>query len=293
MGELGLNKIFGAILAVALAIMGLKEVSSMVFGGGHHGSHSYESLNEWASENFHGYRIDIAEVGGAGGDVVEEIYDLGLLLANADAAKGERSFKGKCASCHTIEQGGANGTGPNLYATVGAPKQHVDGFAYSGVLASIGGDWTYENLDAWLQSPSKYARGTSMAFAGLNRDGERADMLAYLASYTPNAPAFPEPLPETVDEASLEGVAEDVAGDAATVDTAVIDASEGAVVPAAVSEGTQETVGDVAETVEESVEAVVDAAETAAEDAGATVTDVVEAVEEAAEEVVEDVTAEE
>jgi cytochrome c len=61
MGELGLNKIFGALLAVGLVVLGLKEVSTIVFGGGHHGHHEYESLNKWAEENFHGYRVDIAK----------------------------------------------------------------------------------------------------------------------------------------------------------------------------------------------------------------------------------------
>ena len=119
MGELGLNKIFGALLAVGLVVLGLKEVSTIVFGGGHHHHHEYESLNSWAESNFKGYRVDIAEVGGAG-EVIEEIYDLGALILGADLARGERSFKAKCASCHTIDQGGANGTGPNLYASLGA-----------------------------------------------------------------------------------------------------------------------------------------------------------------------------
>lgn len=275
MGELGLNKIFGALLAVALTVMGLKEVSTLVFGGGHHGSHEYTSMNEWAESNFHGYRIDIAEIGGAGGDIVEEIYDLGLLLASADAAKGERSFKGKCASCHTVEQGGTNGTGPNLYATVGSAKQHIDGFNYSGALANVGGDWTYENLDEWLRAPSKYARGTNMAFAGLNRDDERANVIAYLASFTPNAPAYPEPLPEVAEDASIEGAAlgdgvEDAALEAAEAGEAVVtdvvetvvDGGEAAV------EAVAETAGDVVEaagelaedTGEVTVENVVDAA---------------------------------
>lgn len=254
MGELGLNKIFGALLAVALAVMGLREVSSIVFGGGHHGDHHYENLNEWAEASFHGYRIELADTGG--GEVIEEIYDLGLLLASADAAKGERSFKAKCASCHTIEQGGANGTGPNLYDVIGAPKQHLAGFAYSGALANVGGDWSYENMDNWLRAPSSYARGTSMGFAGLNRDDERANVIAYLASYSPDAPAFPEPLPaiEEGGEAVEEGVAEELAGDEAATDTTVVEDTAGAVVEDAttVVEDAVETIEDaVTDTVEE------------------------------------------
>ncbi|MCF6329436.1 MAG: cytochrome c family protein [Henriciella sp.] len=207
MGELGLNKIFGALLAVALGIMGLRELSSIVFGGGHYGAHDYASLNEWASETFHGYRINIAESGGSA-EVVEVVYDLGALLANADASKGERSYKGKCASCHTVEQGGSSGTGPNLFNTVNGPKGARAGFSYSGALDSTEGDWTYENLDAWLKAPSKYARGTNMAFAGLNRDDERANVLAYLTSFTPDAPAFPAPLPPA-EETATEDIVTD------------------------------------------------------------------------------------
>ena len=62
-------------------------------------------------------------VAAGGGDEEEEVFDLGLALANADLSRGERSFKAKCATCHTIEQGGANGTGPNLHGVVGADSR--------------------------------------------------------------------------------------------------------------------------------------------------------------------------
>ena len=296
MGELGLNKIFGALLAVGLVVLGLKEVSMIVFGGGHHHHKEYESLNAWAESNFKGYRVDIAEVGGAG-EIIEEIYDLGALLLGADLARGERSFKAKCASCHTIDQGGANGTGPNLYATMGAAKQSHAGFNYSGALSNTEGDWSWERMDAWLENPSSYARGTSMAFAGLKRDEERAAVLAYLAAYSPDAPPAPEPLPEVVeegdaeeaagdlsktDEAAIEG-AVDTAGDVAEATEAAADAAieeaanEG---PAAIVEATvaaEDTVSDLAQ-------AASDAADEAAETVEEAVTDAEETVEEAVEE---------
>mgnify|MGYP001795819626 CR=1 FL=1 len=74
-------------------------------------------------------------------------------------------------------------------------------------------------MDAWLENPSSYARGTSMAFAGLKRDDERASVLAYLASYSPDAPAAPEPLPEVTEE----GDAEETAGDLAETDETVVE----------------------------------------------------------------------
>lgn len=296
MGELGLNKIFGALLAVGLVVLGLKEVSMIVFGGGHHHHKEYESLNAWAESNFKGYRVDIAEVGGAG-EIIEEIYDLGALLIGADLARGERSFKAKCASCHTIDQGGANGTGPNLYNTMGAAKQSHAGFNYSGALSNTEGDWSWERMDAWLENPSSYARGTSMAFAGLKRDEERAAVLAYLASYSPDAPPAPEPLPEVVEE----GDAEETAGDAAETDEAAIegatdtagDAAEAteAAADAAIEEAANEGPAAIAEatvaaedTVSDLAQAASDAADEAAEAVEEAVTDAEETVEEAVEE---------
>lgn len=277
MGELGLNKIFGALLAVGLVILGLKEVSTIVFGGGHHHHKEHESLNAWAEYNFKGFRIDIPEVGG-GGEVIEEIYDLGALLIGADIARGERSFRAKCATCHTLDQGGANGTGPNLWGVLGADKQAVSGFSYSGALSSTDGNWSWERMDSWLANPSAYARGTSMAFAGLNRDEERAAVLAYLATYSPDAPAAPAPLPAE----AAEGDAEEAAGDLAETDTTVIE--DGAAAPAEDAAIAAEAAAD------EAIEAAADAGTAAIVDATEAAEEVVETVSEAADEAVEEVT---
>lgn len=254
MGELGFNKIFGAVLVVFLAVMGLREVSYIVFGGGHHHAHEYESTNKWAEESFV-YRVEMAELGG-GGTVVEEIYDLGLLLMGADIAKGQRSFEAKCASCHTIEQGGANGTGPNLWNTLGAAKQSHAGFNYSGALGNTEGDWSWARMDAWLEAPAKYARGTSMGFAGLKRDDERANVLMYMAQYAPNAPEQPAPLP-VVEEGIVEG-AESVDGETLdtnpTEATGIIETQDATIGESTelVTEETADIVEDAVETVEES-----------------------------------------
>ena len=220
MGDLTLNKIFGSLLAVALVLFGLRALSDTVFsegGGGHYGEEHGEELsyNEQLKQKY-AYYVAVEGAGGGGGEE-EEVFDLGLALANADVSRGERSFKGKCATCHTVEQGGANGTGPNLYGVIGAPIAAHDGFNYSGALTGIDGAWDYAAMNDWLYNPSSYARGTSMAFAGLRRDDERANVIAYLASYSPEAPAFPEPMPEE----SAEGEAEPVAGEGVEEDGAV------------------------------------------------------------------------
>ncbi|MFM5895104.1 MAG: c-type cytochrome [Novosphingobium sp.] len=97
-----------------------------------------------------------------------------------DAAKGQKSFA-KCASCHTIQSGGPNGTGPNLAGIYGDKKgEGRGGFAFSDALKGKGGTWDDASLDAWLTSPSAFAPGTKMSFAGLTDAQERANVIAYL-----------------------------------------------------------------------------------------------------------------
>ena len=111
-----------------------------------------------------GYAIEGVEEEGAGGGAAE--VPIATLLATADAAKGAEVFK-KCAACHTINQGGANGVGPNLYGDVGeAIAQGKAGFAFSDALKGVGGNWDFDKMNAWLTSPRKFADGTKMTFAG-------------------------------------------------------------------------------------------------------------------------------
>ena len=124
------------------------------------------------------YTIDTGESGDAGGEE-EATVDVAALLASADAAAGEKVF-GKCKACHKMD--GTNGTGPHLDGVVNRAKAAVEGFSYSEVLKSMAGDtWTPENLYAFLESPKGYAPGTKMAFAGLPKPEDRANLIAYLA----------------------------------------------------------------------------------------------------------------
>jgi cytochrome c len=114
------------------------------------------------------------------------------LLASASAAKGEADTRQLgCVACHTFNEGGKAGLGPNLYGVVGGPHAHMPGFAYSEALKSKQGPWTYDELYQWLKKPSAYAPGTKMTFVGIPKPAERADVIAYLRSLSPN----PEPLP--------------------------------------------------------------------------------------------------
>ncbi len=116
---------------------------------------------------------------------------LPVRLASADAKKGEDVAK-KCQSCHTFNQGGPTRVGPNLFGVVGRAKASLAGFAYSDALKKVGGDWTYDDLDKWIAKPTSYAPGTKMAFAGIADGQDRADVIAYLRSISPQAPPLPQ-----------------------------------------------------------------------------------------------------
>ncbi len=154
-----------------------------------------------------GYEIVAEEEGATAGPVVP----LATLLASADAAKGEATFA-KCKACHTIDAGGASGLGPNLNAILG--KGIASGsFAYSDALKGVGGNWDWEKMNAWLTNPKKFANGNKMAFPGLPKGEDRANLLAYINSKGSNLPLPAAPPPG---EAAAEGADPAKAGADAT-----------------------------------------------------------------------------
>lgn len=103
------------------------------------------------------------------------------LFAGADAAKGQSVFEQQCASCHTVDKGGADGVGPNLFGVVGRKAFAAPGFAYSDAVKSKAGTpWTGDSMSDWLKDPAAYAPGTHMGYAGLHNDQTRADVIVYL-----------------------------------------------------------------------------------------------------------------
>ena len=165
-----------------------------------------------------GYPVEGAEE--AGGAAKAEV-PIASLLPTADPVRGADVFK-KCASCHTIAEGGPNGIGPNLWGSLGdAIGQGRGGFAFSDALKGMGGKWDFESMNAWLTKPSKFAPGTKMTFAGLPNPQDRADLIVYLnqQGHPIALPAAPAAAPAGGDNAAAgnESVANDTA---AATDTA-------------------------------------------------------------------------
>jgi len=99
--------------------------------------------------------------------------------AAGDAAKGEKVFK-KCMACHTVDEGGKHKIGPNLFGIVDSEAGKKDDYKYSKAMAESGLTWDVATLDEYLVKPRKYLKGTKMSFAGLKKDSDRADVIAYL-----------------------------------------------------------------------------------------------------------------
>jgi cytochrome c len=188
------NKILGAVLGTLLLVFIVNEVANILY-------HTGEPAEEMA------YRIEIPE-----GDEQQagpgepEAVDFGKLLQQASAEQGENVAK-RCLQCHSFEKGGPHKTGPNLWGILGAEIAAKDGFRYSNALSQKEGEWTYENVYEFVAAPTRWAPGTNMNFAGLRRQQERIDLLAYMRTQADSPPPIPEPLPEQSGEAT-EGAGE-------------------------------------------------------------------------------------
>lgn len=111
------------------------------------------------------------------------------VFADGDAANGEKAFR-KCAACHTATEDGPSRIGPNLFDIVNRPTAEAEGFAYSDPMAALGEEghiWSAEELDKFLEDPKGMVPGTKMAFPGVKKPEERADLIAYLTSVSPGA----------------------------------------------------------------------------------------------------------
>jgi cytochrome c len=202
------NTINGWVLFAGIVALGGSIVSAEMFK-----AHRPEEM---------GYPIEgvVSEEGGEADKPVE------FYLATADVTAGEQVFK-KCVACHTVDQGGANGLGPNLWATLGKPHGHVAGFAYSDGLKAVPGNWDWKGMDAWLANPKKYAPGTKMTFAGLGNPQDRANVIAFLNSKGTNLPLPAAPAEAT---AAAEGDPA-AAGDKAAAEAEGAGAEKAADVP--------------------------------------------------------------
>ncbi|MBE7219539.1 MAG: cytochrome c family protein, partial [Caulobacteraceae bacterium] len=185
------NKIAGAVLGTCLFGMGLGLVAQAIYAP--------------ETPKKPGYALPLPKEEAAGGKAPAEA-PISVRLAKADPKKGESAAK-ICGACHNFQEGAGAKVGPDLYGVVDREKASVAGFDYSSALKSKGGKWTFADLDDWLTSPSKYAPGTKMGYAGEEDPQKRADIIRYLDTLAKDPVPLPKPTPEEEKQAQGGGEA--------------------------------------------------------------------------------------
>jgi cytochrome c len=180
------NKIVAALLTASVVALGSGFVSELLFAEGESEERAYEIAAVSESDEA-ATTAEKAEEESSAPQVT-----LASLLTGADPAAGEKIAK-KCKGCHTLNDGGANKVGPNLYGVLGRGIASIDGFKYSDALKAKSGEaWGYDNLNAFMTSPKTWVPGTKMTFSGVKKEGDRAALLAYLRQQNANPPPLPE-----------------------------------------------------------------------------------------------------
>ena len=179
MDSFEINKIIGAVLLIALLVIGIGKISDIAF--------QVDKPEKSA------YKVDIQESSQTSSSItkkIEEKIDISALLALGNVSHGEKVFK-KCSACHLVNKGGENKIGPALYGVIGRKVASKQDYKYSKAMAAYDKDWTFEEMNGYLKKPQSYIKGTKMAFAGLRKERDRASVILYLNQNSDN----PLPLP--------------------------------------------------------------------------------------------------
>jgi cytochrome c len=192
------NKIFGAVLGTVLFVATLN-----ILVNGLMTPHKAEKP---------GMEVAVAEDVPSGDAETAPVADVkpdwGTVIPVADLAAGEKIHT-RCQQCHDFSKGGPNKIGPNLWGIVGAKHAHIADYPYSpAIMALKDKDWGYDEFYAFMKNPKVAIRGTKMSYAGLSKQEDRINLIAYLRTLSDAPLAIPAPNPVAPPaEAPAEGAA--------------------------------------------------------------------------------------
>ena len=172
MDSFEINKIIGAILLVALLVIGIGKISDLVFNVNKPEKAGYMVKVETETNS--------TDTKSPAEEPKVEV-DITALLAMGDLSHGEKVFK-KCSACHSIKSGGGNKIGPALYNVVGRKVGALNDYKYSTALVEYKKEWNFEELNGFLLKPKSWIKGTKMAYAGLRKEKDRASVILFLNS---------------------------------------------------------------------------------------------------------------
>ncbi|KAI8620973.1 cytochrome c-like domain-containing protein [Chytriomyces sp. MP71] len=101
-----------------------------------------------------------------------------------DAVNGAKLFKTRCAQCHVVEKGAPHKVGPNLNGLFSRNSGTAAGYSYSDAMKTKSVKWDEDQMFIYLENPKKFVPGTKMVFAGLKKEKDRNDLIAYLQDAT-------------------------------------------------------------------------------------------------------------
>ena len=210
MNSFELNKVLGAILGTCLIVLALNIAAGAIFAP------------EKPAKP--GYMIAVKKEGAGEKEAAPKEVPLPVRLAKASVDKGKNLAR-QCQVCHTLEKGGPNRVGPNLWNVVDEPRgTGRNGFNFSAAMKAKGGKWTFEELDKFLTNPRGYIPGTAMTFAGVKNPQQRADVIDFLHTLSDNPVALPKAQAENAPAAG---------GEAKPAESKPVEAPKAAPAPAA------------------------------------------------------------
>ena len=171
-----MNKIIVSIVFAIILVIGINKVADVIF---------YVEKPEKSAYQVAGVATATSTTSTETTSVSSESGNIMALFASTNAADGAKVFK-KCLACHSIEKGGPNKIGPNIFGILNRKAGSVSGYKYSKAMLAYGKVWSFEEMDGFLTKPKDWIKGTKMSFMGLKSAKDRAAVILYMNENTDN-----------------------------------------------------------------------------------------------------------